>query len=114
MELDAETIKQLATDVNNVADASFQAGYKAGLKKAFEPGGLVDKMVEVCKDSPAPNFFSQFADFAEECMLKPNMAVYRRRFAGLTTFLRSCQNRSAKTLQALTLYKASGLAEEEK
>ena len=46
MEPDAEAIKQLATDVNNVADASFQAGYKAGLKKAFEPDGPVDKLVK--------------------------------------------------------------------
>ena len=33
--MDMEQIKQLATDVNNVAETSFQSGYKEGYKKGL-------------------------------------------------------------------------------
>ena len=60
-----------------------------------------DKLVEALEKGPAPNVFSQFADFAEECMTKPSMAVYKGHFSGLAIFLRSCVSRSEEALQAL-------------
>lgn len=58
-------------------------------------------LLAVCKKGPAPNVFAQFADFAEECMTKPSMAVYKGHFSGLAVFLRSCVSRSEESLQAL-------------
>lgn len=56
-------------------------------------------LLEACNNSPAPNYFSTFADFAEECTEKASMAIYKGKFITLATFLRSCENR-AITMQA--------------
>ncbi len=67
----------------------------------FEEGGLVGEMETALKRSPAPNIFAQFADFAEECMTKPSMAVYKGHFSGLAIFLRSCEGRAEESLAIL-------------
>ncbi|KKK71508.1 hypothetical protein LCGC14_2913250 [marine sediment metagenome] len=36
--MDAEDIKQMATDVNNVASASFDSGYKNGHRDGYRDG----------------------------------------------------------------------------
>jgi len=64
-----------------------------------------DQLLEACKHSPAPNFFADFANFAEECSEKRSMAIYKGRFLALTTFLRSCVDRSEKMLAALAAVK---------
>ncbi len=103
MEPDAEAIKQLATDVNNVADASFQAGYKAGLKKAFEPGGLVDKMAKALeRDSEGE--LSRLAK--SECLCDDDV--------GLRCDSCFAADEIRRIESVLALYKTSGLAEEEK
>ncbi len=73
---------------------------------AFEAGGSHSKLLEALKKDPAPNVFAQFADFTEDCMTKPSMAVYRSHFTGLSTFLRSCQDRAEKALQAIAQVEA--------
>lgn len=59
-------------------------------------------LLEACLNSPAPNMIAFFADFAEECTKKPSMAVYKSKFVGLATFLRSCKNR-AERMQAVII-----------
>ena len=59
------------------------------------------EMETALKRSPAPNIFAQFADFAEECMTKPSMAVYKGHFSGLAIFLRSCEGRAEESLAIL-------------
>jgi len=59
-----------------------------------------DDLLAACEKFPTANMFSLFADFAEECFTKPSMAVYRNKFNGLATFLRSCESR-AKQAEAV-------------
>lgn len=58
-------------------------------------------LLKALKKGAAPNSFAIFANFAEDCMTKPSMAIYKGQFTGLATFLRSCVDRSEKTLQAI-------------
>ena len=58
-------------------------------------------LLTACENSPTDNMFSIFADFAEECFSKPSMAVYRNKFIGLATFLRSCEDRAQKIEAAI-------------
>lgn len=78
---------------------------------AFEDDGPVDKLVKALENSPSPPTFATFTSFAENFITNSSMAVYKGRFRALATFLRSCQDRSEKILQALTAYRK---AEKEK
>jgi len=71
------------------------------------------ELLTVCKNSPNANMFSLFADFAEECFTKPSMAVYRNKFNGLATFLRSCQDRAEKMEAAIAKYQSRQSVEPE-
>lgn len=59
------------------------------------------ELVEACKNSPAPNFFADFANFADDCSQNPNMTVYKPKFIALAVFLRSCTDRAEQILVAL-------------
>lgn len=61
-------------------------------------------LLKALKNGASPDIFAQFAqfaNFAEECMAKPSMAIYKTQFAGLATFLISCVGRSEEALQAI-------------
>lgn len=60
-----------------------------------------DGLLAACKNSPAAEMFVSFANFAEQCTEKPSMAVYKSRFLGLATFLRSCVDRAEKMKAAI-------------
>ena len=67
-----------------------------------------DDLLAACKNSPAPNMFTLFTHFAEECSEKPSMAVYKMNFLKLATFLRSCTDRAEKTMQAIAKAESEG------
>ena len=67
-----------------------------------------DDLLKALKKGPAPTYFAQFANFAEECMTNPSMTIYRGKFAGLSVFLRSCVDRSEEALQAIAKAESEG------
>lgn len=65
-------------------------------------------LLEACENSPAADMFVSFANFAEQCTEKPSMAIYKGRFLGLATFLRSCVDRAEKMEAAIAKAKKEG------
>lgn len=115
-ELQVQFFDALAKGFNSYADGDKDGMQMLWMKNELSPEAkalisklnvyvngekLNDNLFEICKKSPAPNFFANFAQWAEECSEKVSMVVYKQKFITMATFLRACENNANKIQEIL-------------